>query len=292
MGSIASLHEQPHAVPYKTARKRLYEVYPYNNKFYRCARHSSSASQEGDNIDVMANKIYRDRLINKIKYAVQESANAVALNHSGLTGRIRELSASSVFGPLLPAGFEIGTGKVCDWNGNLSGETDIVIYNKSILPPIMYSERDGVYPIEASFYSIEVKSKLTATEIQDAVRKGRTLIGLDYSRANPEDAKTNSSPVVFVLFAYASDLADSGMTELQRYAKYDATWQNDPVVKAICVIGKGYWWHNRELSGWHFNPPTESYDEVIDLVSGIGNTLAYSRMKNPRALLGEYLSEP
>ena len=109
----------------------------------------------------MPNRIYRGRIINEINYAVKEAENAAEIGHPGLVGRIRELAAAHVFAPSLPSGFEIGTGKICDRKGEQSNETDLIIYDKGILPPVMYSERDGVFPIEACFYSIEVKSKST-----------------------------------------------------------------------------------------------------------------------------------
>jgi len=226
--------------------------------------------------------------MNQIDYAVREAENAATIEHPGLVGRIRELSVSQVFEPLLPSGFEIGTGKICDRNGDQSNEADIIIYNRSILAPIMYSERDGVFPIEACFYSIEVKSKATALEIQDAIRKGNSIINLYYAGADA-DKPNNLSLVVPTFFAFGSDLSDSGISELQRYAKYDPEWRERPILKAICVVGKGYWYHSKKDSDWFFCPPTQTHDEVIGLVSGIVNTLASARSQNRQALLGQYL---
>ena len=237
----------------------------------------------------MPNKIYRDRIINQIEYAVREAENATKIEHPGLLGRIRELSASHVFGPLLPSGFEIGTGKICDREGNLSSEADLVIYNKSILPPVMYSEREGVFPIEACFYAIEVKSKATASEVRDAIQKGQEIMKLEYANPSSSDKLKHLSLVVPTFFAFGSDLSDSGMSELQRYAKYDPEWKTDPVIKAICVVGKGYWYHSSKDGCWFFHPPTPAHDEVIDLVSGVVNTLAKAPTQVRQALLGQYL---
>ena len=236
----------------------------------------------------MPNKIYRDRIINQINYAVKEAENAPEIGHPGLVGRIRELAISNVFGPSLPSGFEIGTGKICDRKGGQSDETDLIIYNKGILPPVMYSERDGVFPIEACFYSIEVKSKSTASTIQDAIKKGKRVLQLDHANASV-DRPLNVSIVILTFFAFDSDLSDSGISELQRYASYDPQWRETPILKAICVVGKGYWYHNRNDSRWVFYPPTETYDEVVDLVSGTVNTLGLARLHPRQAVLGQYL---
>lgn len=238
----------------------------------------------------MPNKIFRDRLINEINYAVKEAENAAEIEHPGLVGRIRELSTSHVFGPLLPSGFEMGTGKICDRERTLSKEVDLIIYNKSVLPPVMYSKRDGVFPIEACFYAIEIKSQATASEIRDAIGKGREILKLDYAGRVKEDRLKNLSLAVPTFFAFGSDLSDSGMSELQRYAKYDSEWKERPILKAMCVVGRGYWYYSFEDNCWFFHPPTPTHDEVIDLVSGVVNTLAKARAQQARtALLGRYL---
>jgi hypothetical protein len=77
---------------------------------------------------------------------------------------------------------------------------------------------------------------------------------------------------VLVLFAFGSDIAEDS-SELDRYMRYDPEWQADPVLKAICVLGRGYWYHRAQENAWAFHSPTVGYDEVIDLVVGIANTL-------------------
>ena len=98
----------------------------------------------------MANEIYRSRLISKIGYAIEEAKSAALLAHPGLTGRVREIVAATLITPMLPAGFEVGTGKIVDNSGHQSDEVDLVIYNRGVLPPVMYSERDGVFPVESA----------------------------------------------------------------------------------------------------------------------------------------------
>lgn len=235
----------------------------------------------------MPNKIYRNRLINNIGYAVREAENATEINHPGLVGQIRELLISYVFNPMLPSGFEIGTGKICDRDNGLSYETDLIIYSKSILPPIMYSERDGIFPIEACFYAIEVKSKATASEIQDAIKKGKKILSLNYPK--PSGEPKNLSVVLPVFFAFGSDLLDFGLSELERYAKYDPEWEIDPILRVICIIGKGYWYYNYNYKRWVSYPSTTMHDEVIAFISGVVNTLAEANTQKRLAHLGKYL---
>lgn len=237
----------------------------------------------------MANDIYRSRLINDVAYAVAEARNAVLANHPGLIGRIRELVATKLLTPMLPAGFSIGTGKIVDTEGRQGAETDLIIYNRSVLPPVLYSERDGIFPVESCYYAIEVKSQLTAANIRDAIGKGGALLNLNWTGKQPTEYP-NRAPVVLVLFAFDSDLAVSS-SEIERYTEHDPTWDRDPVLKALCVVGRGYWYHKQSDNGWVGCGPTAEHDEVIDLVSGIVNTILKSPTSQRAALLGHYLSK-
>lgn len=240
----------------------------------------------------MAKQFYRDRLINNIKHALGEARNASKVEHSGMRGRIREIAASDIFSPMLPGGFEIGTGKICDRDGRQSLETDLVIYNRSILPPILYSERDGLFPIEACFYSIEVKSSITAKEVKDAVQKGQRILELrsatEVADYDPGTLVVHKS-VLLALCGFGSDLKESGMTEIERYAKYDPNWNTNPILRVICVAGRGYWYFRFDDSRWMFHPATESYDEVIDFVGGICNSLSTNLDTRKGQRLGYYL---
>jgi hypothetical protein len=238
----------------------------------------------------MPNLIYRNRLINNIQYAIREAENAAHVNHPGLTGLIRELVASQIFAHIMPGGFEIGKGKLIDRNGKLSSEGDLLVYNHSILPPIMYSERDGIYPIESSYYAFEIKSQSTASNIQDAIRKGRAIIELDYPTKEEKNNNRNASITVMVFFAFGSDLAKNS-SEFDRYAKYDPDWKNDPVIKVICVVGSGYWYYGKD-SSWHFQPPTDSFDEVLCLITHIVNSLLRNPPFTRPTRFGDYLHPP
>jgi hypothetical protein len=98
----------------------------------------------------------------------------------GLRGRVREIVAGGPLTHVLPAPFEIGTGKIVDSNGVQSAETDVIVYSKSVLPPILYSPRDGVFPAEACFLALEVKSRLNATELDDTIGKAKQLREISY----------------------------------------------------------------------------------------------------------------
>lgn len=238
----------------------------------------------------MPNQIYRDNLINYIQYAVNEARNAARVDHAGLIGKIRELAAEKLLRPILPSAFHIGTGKIVDKHTTLSAEVDLVIYNRDLLPPIMYSDRDGIFPIESTYYAFEIKSECSATNLKDAIDKQRQLITLEHSKK--ELYKGNNSPVTFVFFAFGSDLSPEGKNEFARYKELDSNWKDDPIIKVLCIVGRGYWYFSKKK--WWYQPATSTFDEVLILLSHTVNTVMPHPYPNnrPEPLFGDYLRPP
>lgn len=123
-------------------------------------------------IVAVPNPLFKNRLITKVRNAVQEYKNAAHEGYHGLRGGIREIAVSNLFQPLLPPDIGIGSGKVVDANGSTSAETDVILYSKSLLPPILYNDTVGHFPVESVLFTIEVKSKITSQELRDALKKG------------------------------------------------------------------------------------------------------------------------
>jgi len=222
---------------------------------------------------------------------------AAGVDHPFLQGRIREIALENLFKPLLPTGFEMGTGKVIDNRGIQSPEIDLIIYSRSVLPTIMYSERGrlGLFPAEACFYAIEVKSRATAQEIQDAIEKAESLRNLQYLAGEYTTRGVaiihHITPIIPVFFAFTTDLAESGKSELDRYRENDPNFEVDPRIRAVCVVGRGYWRFqpDDERGQWIFHSPTPDHDEVIDFLSGVINTIPDSLAKRGHPRLGNYL---
>ena len=241
----------------------------------------------------MPNSIFRQRAINIVSAAVKESDSASLLDHSALRGRVREIVVDRLMQPFLPSAFEVGTGKIADSKGFRSRETDLVIYSKAVLPPVLYSGRDGVFPAEASFYAIEVKSTVTSQEVDDAIEKARELGKLTYTSGEYDDAGRSTPhpflPIIPALFGFSSDLAEGGKSDLDRYLERDSGGGSSPSITVICIVGRGYWWFKAAERRWAFHPPTPEGDEVVDFVSGVINTLPNSLAARRRPRLGLYL---
>jgi hypothetical protein len=219
----------------------------------------------------MANKFFQDLLQADIKTLMTESFAIDKINHEGIKGNVREYGLGRLLSKYLPHEWKVGRGQIHDYQGNQSAETDLIIHNKNIIPPILFGEQLGLYPLESSYYSIEVKTKSTAREIKTTINKFNSL-----QKLNPIN---NQYVTRRVYFALSSDLKNK-MTELERYKKYDPNFYNNPAIMIICVLGQGYWYYNQGtkpdgvLYGyWQFNKPAIDNFEIGFLLGGIINTL-------------------
>jgi hypothetical protein len=242
----------------------------------------------------MANTLLRNEALRVVAGAVHAARDARAVNHHGLRGRVRELALGGIIQPFLPGGFEVATGIIVDAEDRQSAQTDGIIYNRRVLPPFLISQVEGVFPIEACFYSVEVKSVLTARELEDTLDKARTLATLRYlpgHYVNGRRVPHPLNPVVPVLFAFDSDLrADA---EIERYQRIHPAWRTERLIRAICVVGKGYWFFGGpDPERWQRMAPTPAHDEVVCLVGGIANTLPDSLAARGNPRYGNYIQLP
>jgi hypothetical protein len=247
----------------------------------------------------LSNEIFRNELKKEIRGALKAYEDASALDHSGLRGRVREIAAAKLIKPILPPGIEIGTGKITDSTGSLSAETDLVVYSRLTLPPLIYGQSTGLFPVESCVYAIEVKSQLTATELQSSIEKFRRVRALRYLESfYPLNFLNPIGPacsfVIPVLFAFSTDLSESGKTEIERYREHDDVADQSPIIPVLCVPGRGYWWFkpSEPDKKWIHHPPTGEHDEVIDFIGGLANTIPVEVIKKGQPYYGNYIIKP
>jgi len=197
---------------------------------------------------------------------------------------------ADLFRPLLPADIGVASGiLISAFDQGQSGQQDIIVFNKRILPPILFERGPAIVPAESALISIEVKSRLTSTELQLAHESAKTVRGLDMHSgtrdANGKWIDVRSSAVSSIVLALDTDLAIGGKTEVQRYK--EQLGQDQSMLAGICVAGRGSWWpterviHDRP-SGTYFKedetPITGEWrevssdvdhSEILELIGGI-----------------------
>ncbi len=244
----------------------------------------------------MANELIRNEFKNNVHSALVSARNADQIGHAGLTGRAREVFVQQMLRPVLPPYVELGSGKIVDSRGHTSAETDVIIFSRQTLPPLLIESGFGVYPAEACIYAIEVKSKLTARELSTTIEKSRRLRDIDYLPVALDFAYQPlggpSPPVISMLFAYDTDLTTK--EELERCRELDEEADTNPAVRVFCVAGHGYWWFkpNEPQEKWIKHLPTDDHEEVIELIGGIANTIPDLIVQKGRPRFGEYFIEP
>lgn len=229
------------------------------------------------------NRIYTAR----IAAAVEACRTVERLSHNGEKGRIREILLSSLFRPLLPSDLGVGTGFVISATGQVSPQTDVILYDRSVLPPAMFDESVGLYPIESVLYTIEIKSKLDRAGLLAAHNAAEEVAR--FTVLGP-DSKPVVGPRVprATLLALDSDLAPSGKSEADRYA--EVVGPGPSWLCAFCVVGRGYWWKRDDVS-FHSWPELDPYAEVVGFLGGIMNSLPaeFAIRRTLRPALGSYL---
>ncbi|HMM04424.1 MULTISPECIES: DUF6602 domain-containing protein [unclassified Dysgonomonas] len=216
----------------------------------------------------MPNSIFQEIIKSDISTLKLEASAINSVKHEGLKGNIREYGFGKFLSKYLPNEWEVGSGQIQDYQGNQSSETDILLYNNNHIPPILFGNK-GFYPIECVSYAIEVKTTSTATEIKTTIDKFKKLQELRSMNNNPQLHR--------LYFALDSDLTKE--TELERYKKYDSSFYTDPSITIILVIGKGYWYYNRQVKDnkwygyWSFQEASIDNYEVAMLLGGMINTL-------------------
>lgn len=101
------------------------------------------------------------------------------VTHNGAKGRIRERKIiCDYLDKYLPGNIGVGNGEIIASNGEISSETDIVLYDKFSTPYLLKEEAYQIFPVECVYGVIEVKSHLGQRELEDAAEKIRVAKSL------------------------------------------------------------------------------------------------------------------
>lgn len=235
---------------------------------------------------------YQSLLRGKIESALAQAKTASGLTHPGVKGTVLEILISQLFRPLLPSDVGVGTGQIIEqFNGRMSSQIDIIIYNKSILPPVLIDGVTGLFPIESVLYTIEVKTTLNSTELNSSHLSAKNLnknFGYLPGKKD-ENGKLSQHKIEklrSVIFALNSDLSPNGITEAERYKKIYK--DDDRYIRAICVANREYSYENMDC--WISMRNPQGYDEILSFIAGVTNTYKYVSESRGSPLLGLYIA--
>ena len=172
------------------------------------------------------------------------------LNHPGIKGTLVESFNKNILGSFLTSQFGVGYGVIVNHLGVQSAQTDIIIYDKRILPPFIIAGDLGAYPIEGVIAAIEVKMQLDKTKLLQAEKSAKKLQNIVFDRKTCllDYAKYPGMccpPLCAVL-----SFGVSGLTDLDSFKK-GKIWidKNIKHLFAICVANK-FSWLTAGIKGW------------------------------------------
>ncbi|MGR5480050.1 DUF6602 domain-containing protein [Vibrio chagasii] len=234
---------------------------------------------------------YKDFLRAKVQGAIAEANAASNLTHQGVKGTILEILISKLFRPLLPSDIGVGTGQIIEkYSGKMSTQMDIILYDKSILPPVMFDESTGIFPVEAVLYTIEVKTTLTKQDLRVAHESAKYLSSFSYlpGLENPDGSEQHHriEKVKSIVFALNTTLTGNRLTEADRYK---SIYHPDdfPYLVSICVAGDSYWFNDGRY--WVYQKGEAQYDEVLSMIGGVSNTYKSVALSRNSPKLGKYI---
>ena len=197
---------------------------------------------------------------------------------------------ADLFRPLLPADLGIASGIVISaFDDAQSAQQDIIIFDKRIIPPILFTQGPAIIPVESALACIEIKSCLTAAELRISHKNAESVKRLDL-HAGVRDESGNwvggrSSGTSLMLLALDTDLTVDGESEIERYK---AILPDEPNwFSAICVAGRACYFptervifdrptgkrfkhdHSPILNKWHEVRADSEQSEMLALLTGV-----------------------
>jgi hypothetical protein len=260
------------------------------------------------------NTLYRELMVARIRYAVAAARAARTLEHAGVKGAIREVLIADLFRPLVSADIGVATGILISASDQAqSSQQDIILFDRRILPPILFEQGPAIIPVESALICIEIKSRLTAAELKAAHEGAKTVRGLDLQSGTRDKPGSSidieASGVCSLLLALETDLTEGGETEVQRYKKLIG--EDQPTLSGICIVGRSSWWPTERLifdkpsgkylnndgtvagewrtESWRKVPAGDDHAEIVELISDLNRLMQLIAVSRGQPSLAGYL---
>lgn len=168
-----------------------------------------------------------------------------ALRHSLSKGEQRENPIRDFFQELLPRRFSVSSGEVFDSSGNVSPQSDMIIYRTIDGIPIL-DQQPTLIQAESAMCITEVKSKINTGEYEDCLLKAKKIFQLRPFFRKLQQAERGRDPgpeecrYFISIFAYASDIKGDLKAERDRFVARANELKIDPsLIDRIYILGKG-----------------------------------------------------
>lgn len=134
-------------------------------------------------------------------------------SHHLSAGENREDLVSEFLREHLPRRFGISSGLVISHDGEFSKQADLLVVDEHNNSPLHAGNRNKLWPVEAIYSLIEVKTTLGPTELADAIAKGRKFKTLQ-RRYCDAGQPLRIQDSLFVIWAFESAATNTFKTNL------------------------------------------------------------------------------
>ncbi|MDD4080683.1 MAG: hypothetical protein PHP02_04645 [Eubacteriales bacterium] len=197
-------------------------------------------------------------IANRLEYEFKYISSL--LSHQGVKGDLREAALRNGLRALIPRKYDIGTGIIMDAHNTQSNQQDFIIYDGFSSPSFLNDETTVILPVESVYAITEIKSRLTAKELERAINNASSVKTLRKNLILPPPGffMPMSNYIYSSVFAYESDI---GMMTLKK--RFDEMNQNLPYeqrISTICVLSEGCIVnaHKKDLTTLNTQPSEET----------------------------------
>jgi hypothetical protein len=181
------------------------------------------------------------RRLSKVIAAMAEVAGGTG--HASTTGRIREKVVNSFLKPDLPKTFAIRSGIIIDSTGQSSKQQDCVIVDTRLPLIDVGDEHDAILIAESVVATIEVKSFLSAAELDNALQSIASTKSLKrnghqvYEKGGVQIQVQEPHPILCYIFGYDGAELNTLAGVITEFA--EKRNNGGLVPEAVCLLQKG-----------------------------------------------------
>jgi hypothetical protein len=208
-------------------------------------------------------------LVNLQAKMVREYEISKDIKHPRDVGNVRETLLRKFFieTRLLPGRFSVSETSIraASTSGHLSNELDILFYDA--LDSFTLMQRHDVYevlPIEYCYGAIQVKSKLTKSELKSAFKNIASFKQLKRMKRNRSEVIFGNERVEHngfgIIFAYDTDL--DWMTIVRELESNAEAYERSALPNAVFILSKGFFTYGSDKFSSVFNSDIESHETL------------------------------
>jgi len=160
------------------------------------------------------------------------------LHHPGVKGSIREDILKETLRELIPIKYQFGSGIIVDANDKQSKQQDFILYDAFSSPSFLKSQTEVIIPIESVYATIEIKSTLDRSMLEQSVENIRSVKNLQKTFSKPQYLSLQGTNYIYSsIFAYTSSIPLDEVVKC--LVKQNEFIPYEEQLSTICILDSG-----------------------------------------------------